>query len=146
MNEEHKQALGARLRRLRTQKGLTQVTVAKQSGIHLQTWRTWEAGRSAYRPWRAVEIAQALDVPVKQLFVDDVVLAEITLRPETLEDVRQRGDEAVQDALARLNSWLGPMILQAATRPKADGRAQRRRTRPEKLSIPQPMRRRREIS
>ena len=149
MNEDHKQALGARLKQLRSQAGLTQQTVAKTAHVTTQTIRVWEQGRVAYHPWRAPEIAAALGVPIAQLFVDEPVLAEIRLSEATLKRVRDEGRAASEDVAARLAAQLEPLIYQAATRPKQDGRAQRRRTRPEKLvvpKIPKPKRDRREIS
>jgi transcriptional regulator with XRE-family HTH domain len=143
VNEAHKAALGARLRRIRTQQGLTQDTVSKACQVHTNTVRVWEQGRVAYHPWRAPQIAAALGVPIAQLFVDEPVLAEIRLSEATLQAVRDQGRGASEAAAGRIAAQLEPLIFQAATRPKPDGRAQRRRTRPEKLNIPKskPLRR-----
>jgi len=146
VNEHHKQALGERLKRLRTQQGLTQATAANQAKCVTNSWRRWEQGRSAYQPWRVAAIASALGVPIAQLFVDEPVLAEIRVSEATLELVRNEGRAASEAAAARIASQLEPLIFQAATRPKTDSRPQRRRTRAEKLVIPQSKPRKREIA
>lgn len=139
VNEEHKQTLGARLRRLRIQQGVTTKKAAKSAGVALTSWTLWERGDRAYQPWRAPAIASALGVPVAQLFTDEVVLAEVRVSDVTLQKCRDSGRSAAQDAASRIAGQLEPLIWQEATRAVADVRpgaraARKRATRAEKLA------------
>lgn len=122
MHEPEKQQLGHRIRRHRIQAGLTMETVAQAATISTQTLRGWERGEHAYQPWRVAGLASALGVPIAQLFVDELVLAEVRVSEETLERVRKTGREQAKAAADRIASQLEPLIWAAATQPPADVR------------------------
>lgn len=136
--EQEKATLGLRLRRQRLTAGLSTAAAARNANVSLQTWTRWEQGRNCYRPWRAPVIAAALGIPTQQLFTDACVLAEFTLREETLERVRNEGPQAIEDAVAAITGQLETLILEASTRRPVDvrpgARAKRRRSRAEVLA------------
>lgn len=134
--DESQYTLGTRIRQLRLSNGISVETAARATGVAAQTWRRWEVGRSAYRPWRAPAIAAALNVPVASLFSDAVVF-EVVLEPQTVEDVRHGGREAATVVAERLARRLESAIYAEATRKQVDisagARAKPRRTRAQVL-------------
>jgi transcriptional regulator with XRE-family HTH domain len=137
-NEGDKRTLGLRLRRLRLQQGLTITAAATNAKVHHNTWRTWEQGRVAYRPWRSIEIASALGVPTKQLFTDASVLVELTLSDESKARVQNEGRQAAKAIAQSLVSQLEGLIYEESTRKPVNvrpgARAKQRRTRAQVLA------------
>jgi len=65
----HDKSLGARLRRLRRQRGFRQEAVATALGVSTASVSHWEADRTIPKPARLAEIASLLGVPVDELAV-----------------------------------------------------------------------------
>lgn len=127
-----------RLTRLRKQQGLTLEQVAREAKVALPTLSRYNSGRTTPSLAKGLELAQALGLPIAQLFTDDLVLAEVRVSPDTLERVRREGRQAARDAADRIAGGLEPLIWQEATRPPVDmrpgARAKPRRTREEVLA------------
>lgn len=72
------------------------------------------------------------------MFTDACVLAEFTLREETMERVRNEGQAAIDEAANAIVGQLRSLILEASTRRTVDvkpgARAKRRRSRAEVLA------------
>jgi transcriptional regulator with XRE-family HTH domain len=64
-----KQTMGKKLRELREAAGMTQITLAKASGVPLGTLRNWEQDLRAPMLATAGLVARALKVPLDELFV-----------------------------------------------------------------------------
>jgi hypothetical protein len=83
-------------------------------------------------------IAAAIGVPIASLVVDELVLAEIRLSPETLERIRREGRPAAIAAIDRVRENLIALAIAEATRPARDfspgARAKPRQTREQKLA------------
>jgi len=60
--------IGARIRFVRKQKGLTQMQLAERVGVSFQQIQKYEKGRDRIFVERLQQIAQALDVPVSYFF------------------------------------------------------------------------------
>ena len=137
-----RQALGARGLALRQNAGLTMETVAHAAGIHTNTLRGWERGRSAPFPWRLERWARALGVPVGALLAPDgwVVVSELRLQPSTVARLREGGRPVALELAALASQGLADEILNAVSRrarPRLnrDGRGKARRTRAEVLAL-----------
>lgn len=59
--------LAENLKRLRRERGLTQMELAEMSGLSLATIQGTESGRHELRPASQRKIAAAFDVPIKEL-------------------------------------------------------------------------------
>lgn len=68
-------SLGARVRRLRADRGLTAREVAERAGLSLRFYGQLEAGAANIAFTRLAAVAQALEVPLAQLVVQDASLA-----------------------------------------------------------------------
>lgn len=62
-----RERLGRNLRKVRLDKGLTQMQLAKEIGVWLQTVQRWETGDSYPSPPKLAALAQALDVTAQDL-------------------------------------------------------------------------------
>lgn len=131
--------LPLRIRTIRQAAGLTQQACARAAGCSVTTWRGWERGRQAPRPWNLERIARALSAPVAALLVPDGWRAlELRLQPGTVERIRAGGLPVARE-LAELYASSLPELLLAACRvparpPAHDGRGRPRRTRAQVLA------------
>jgi transcriptional regulator with XRE-family HTH domain len=129
---------GRRLRKTRLSYQLSREQVANGAGISTQSVTRYELGSQTPRPDRIAALASAIGCPAASLLVDDVVLAEIRVAPETLELVRRDGQLAADEVAARMASSLSSLLLAEATRPPVDlrphARPRRRRSRAEVLA------------
>ena len=66
-NADFKIAVGARLRALRQQYGLSQTTVAEKIGIRYQTYQNYEYGRRELPVHSCILLAQLYDVSMDYL-------------------------------------------------------------------------------
>ena len=66
----HRQAVGGAIRRLRKERGLTQEQLADRSGVDRTVLIDVELGRQGLLYERLFDIAEALDLPVVDLFAD----------------------------------------------------------------------------
>jgi transcriptional regulator with XRE-family HTH domain len=137
------QAFGAHLRAVRIQAGLSQRAVAASAGVHAQSWRRWEQGLRAPKPWRIAPIARALGVPAASLLENDPAgarcVAEVWVSRETLLEIRREGRGRALEVAERIARQLEPELWHAATGrlPRAHdvpARAKPRRTRAEVLA------------
>lgn len=131
--------LPLRIRTIRQTAGLTQASCARTAGCSITTWRGWERGRQAPRPWNLERIARALSAPVAALLVPDGWRAlELRLQPSTVERVRAGGRPEAERVAALYAATLADAVLAAcrvpARPPHSDGRGKRRRTRAEVLA------------
>lgn len=71
MNEEDfiKQ-LGAKIKLLRVEKGMTQLDVASKMGIDDSSYRKIESGRTNPTARTLYKLAEALDIPISSLFIE----------------------------------------------------------------------------
>jgi transcriptional regulator with XRE-family HTH domain len=124
---------GQRLRRRRLESGLTTKAVADLAHISKACYEVYEVGSQSCPSIRLAAIASAMGVPIASLHVDELVLAEIRLSPETLERIRREGRPAAEAAIARVSDNLVALALAEATRPPVDlspgARAKPRRSR-----------------
>lgn len=65
-------SLGQRIKLLRIEKGLTQFDVATKMGIDDSSYRKIESGRTNPTARTLYKLAEALDVSVGQLFLEDL--------------------------------------------------------------------------
>ena len=83
-------------------------------------------------------MAQALGLPVAQLFTDELVLAELRISEETLERVREHGARAAQEVVEGFVPALVARLLAEATRTPVSlepgARPKQRRTRAQVLA------------
>jgi putative transcriptional regulator len=63
--------MGSRLKRLRTEAGLTQAALAERAGVPLQTLRNWEHGRREPLLSTAARLARGLGVSLDRLVDND---------------------------------------------------------------------------
>ncbi|MFV8170504.1 helix-turn-helix domain-containing protein [Mycolicibacterium peregrinum] len=68
-----RESVGARIRQLRLERGLTQEALALESGVSRVVLINVEFGRRSLLFERLYDLAAALDVPVAELMVDDEV-------------------------------------------------------------------------
>lgn len=111
---------GKRLRRRRIEAGLTQERASSAAGATFREWAIWEVGTRAYPARRLPAIAAAMGIPIASLLVDELVLAEIRLSPETLERIKREGRPAAIAAVDRIRDNLIALALAEATRLPAD--------------------------
>lgn len=78
---------GHRLKQLRKAKGLTQAQMASQLGVSMPAICAWETGKARPRDSRMKALANALGIPMSELFGPDV--------PEMLEDLLARSREQI---------------------------------------------------
>lgn len=78
---------GVRLKQLRKAKGLTQAQMASQMGVSMPAICAWETGKARPRDGRMKALANALGIPMSELFGPDV--------PELLEDLLTRSREQI---------------------------------------------------
>ncbi|HWT41837.1 MAG TPA: helix-turn-helix domain-containing protein [Sphingopyxis sp.] len=78
---------GHRLKQLRKAKGLTQAQMASQLGVSMPAICAWETGKARPRDARMKALANALGIPMSELFGPDV--------PEMLEDLLARSREQI---------------------------------------------------
>lgn len=86
---ERDASLGARLRRLRTQRGLRQDAIASALGVSTATVSYWESERAAPKKGRLSEIAAVLGVPVEELTIM-ITPARAGEDEETVEELRAK--------------------------------------------------------
>lgn len=133
-----KTALAQRIRRARLSAGITIASASRATGVSVTSWSAWERGTKTPKFWRGEAIASALGVPIASLFIDDCVLGDVRVSPESLKAVRAGGREASREIAERLARALEPLLYGAATRrPVAIGseaRAKPRRTRAQVLA------------
>lgn len=81
-----RKALGQRIRSARDAAGITQSEAARRTGTDARRFTDWELGRHTpdHRYWPA--LANALGIPLEQLFLPDgwIALPTPALRPETV--------------------------------------------------------------
>lgn len=111
--ERHK--LAANIRQHRLEAGITQRAAARHAGVSEHTWRRYEDGATTPRSWRLPNIANALDIPLGALFNPNIT-AEIHLSPQTAKAIDAGGQQALDDAIARLAEALRAPLRQAAIR------------------------------
>lgn len=75
-------SFGAKLQRLRKDRGLTQAALAEQLGVSKPTVWAWEQGKARPVESRMATLAQALDVPVAELLIgsDSAFLGDLIAR------------------------------------------------------------------
>lgn len=75
-------SFGAKLQRLRKDRGLTQAALAEQLGVSKPTVWAWEQGKARPVESRMDALAQALDVPVAELLIgsDNAFLGDLLAR------------------------------------------------------------------
>jgi transcriptional regulator with XRE-family HTH domain len=78
---------GVRLRQLRKAKGMTQAQMASQLGVSMPAICAWETGKARPRDARMKALANALGIPMSELFGPDV--------PELLDDLLARSREQI---------------------------------------------------
>ena len=78
---------GHRLKQLRKARGLTQGQMAAQLGVSMPAICAWETGKARPRDARMKGLANALGIPMSELFGPDV--------PEMLEDLLARSREQI---------------------------------------------------
>lgn len=88
-------SLGAKLRRLRTQRGLRQDAIASALGVSTATVSYWESERTVPSEARLSEVAYVLGVPVEEL---TIMLKQVRAPEE---------DDTVEELRARLGAKLG---------------------------------------
>jgi len=84
-------AFGARLLRLRTSAGLSQVEVAERMDVSAPSVSSWENGRVRPKPSRMAKLADILGVQTSDLLEDPA--------PEGMQDVIDRGREQIARAI-----------------------------------------------
>jgi transcriptional regulator with XRE-family HTH domain len=131
-------AFGKRLRKARLTYQLGREYVAQAAGIPLRSLIRYELGSQTPPPARISALASAIGCPAASFLVDDVVLAELRVSPETLERVRSEGQPAADEVAARIAATLAPLLLAEATRPPVDlrpgARPRKRRDRAQVLA------------
>lgn len=112
--------LGAQLRQLRLEQGLTQEEVAERSGLNYKFIGRVELGQSEPGAESLVRLARALGVPIGKLF-------ETILPKETgLQRLSRADAKAISEALAALTAVVNrvlagqppPLPLRAPRRPR----------------------------
>ena len=89
--------IGDRIRYYRELKGLTQVELAKKTGVRHPTVSRWETNKLTNIPWeRLVRIAAALDVPTGWLVGFDEIPDQPTPYNELMTVASQLGDDQIQ--------------------------------------------------
>jgi transcriptional regulator with XRE-family HTH domain len=78
---------GVRLKQLRKAKGMTQAQMAAQLGVSMPAICAWETGKARPRDARMKALANALGIPMSELFGPDV--------PEMLEDLLAKSREQI---------------------------------------------------
>lgn len=78
---------GVRLKQLRKAKGMTQGQMAAQLGVSMPAICAWETGKARPRDARMKALANALGIPMSELFGPDV--------PELLDDLLARSREQI---------------------------------------------------
>lgn len=63
--------IGTKIREARKSKDLTQTDIADRIGITYQQVQKYESGKSSITIQRAMEIAEAIDIPVTSIMPDD---------------------------------------------------------------------------
>ena len=81
------EAFGVRLKQLRKAKGMTQGQMAAQLGVSMPAICAWETGKARPRDARMKALANALGIPMSELFGPDV--------PELLDDLLVRSREQI---------------------------------------------------
>lgn len=98
----HRSFSGIQLRQLRERAGLSQALLAEQVGdggiarVTASAISHYEAGRRFPDPATLSELARALQVPEKELLLEDVAVAEPGVVP-TLRDLRRRAGRTQQE-------------------------------------------------
>jgi transcriptional regulator with XRE-family HTH domain len=78
--------VGRRLRRVRTEAGMTQKDLADAVDLSRASIANMEAGRQPFPAHMLFTLARALDVPVKDLLPDTSVLDDPEALPEAVTD------------------------------------------------------------
>lgn len=91
--------IGDRLRRIRTQKGLSQAEVAKAIGVRQQTYQGWESGAHGPRWQRAQKLAEYFQVSTEWL------LGEKGTAGGALDSAENNVDAAPAARMVPLISW-----------------------------------------
>jgi len=128
----------SRLKRLRRQQGLNVFQVAEHADFSARTFTAWSSGTTSPYFEQLPRIAKALQIPVAQLFTDELVLAEVVVSADTLEAIRKGGRQVSRDTASRLSTQLEHRLWEEATRPEVDmtpgSRPRPRRSRAEVLA------------
>ncbi len=118
-----REEIGARIRQLRLQAGISQQSAADHAGVSRTIWQQYESGTRNPSIRRVPAIAAALDCPLAAIFRSDAI-ADLTLSDEAR--ARIRSDHAYADTLAAtLASRIAPALLANATQHKQQQRAVR---------------------
>lgn len=92
--------LSQNLRRLRSQRELSQAEVAKKAGITIVAYRNLESGASQPKPETLRRLAMALDVPLRELLAPNPPLEAVRFRSQ--KAMKRRGE-----VLSEVSRWLG---------------------------------------
>jgi transcriptional regulator with XRE-family HTH domain len=68
---QRRKSFGGRLRRVRTEAGLSQTAVASRAGLDRSFYAEIESGKHSVSVDRLYDIAEALGVAVRDLFTDE---------------------------------------------------------------------------
>jgi transcriptional regulator with XRE-family HTH domain len=112
-------AFGAHIRKLRTDRGLTQAVCARAAGINVGTWQTYEYG-AIPQATRAPAIARALGIPIAALCEQPngrTPIADLYISADTLARIRSQGAPAIERAAAELAEQAKAALARAATPP-----------------------------
>lgn len=98
--------VGARVRELRQQRGLTQAELASESGVSVRFLGQLEAGEGNISLGRLDEVAQALRAPLGALLSDEVTAQALPLVSELTGLLQQHSVDEVKQALGLARSLL----------------------------------------
>lgn len=100
--------IGARVRELRHERGLTQSELAQRSGVSVRFLGQLEAGEGNISLGRLAEVAAALGVPLGALVSEGPDPSALALWPEVADLVRQHGEDEARRVLSLARSLLHP--------------------------------------
>jgi transcriptional regulator with XRE-family HTH domain len=114
-----REQLGARIRRIRVERGFSQARAAGYAGIHPKTWGRWESGQTTPRLTDIGRVTTAIGVPAAALTAPEgyKALIDVILSPQTLERLRREGDPAIDEVTAVVASQLRAAIAGAVDAP-----------------------------
>lgn len=91
---------GARIKEIREKRNLTQKALADEVGIHVSFMGDLERGKKACGIEIAYWIAEALDVRISELLMDDEYPKELV---DFIIWYREYADKSLQEVLAQIN-------------------------------------------
>jgi transcriptional regulator with XRE-family HTH domain len=115
---------GEHIRKLRTDRGLTQAVAARAAGCHVSSWQRWEEG-AIPQATRAPAIARALGIPTLALLEAPngrIPVADLSVSADTLERIKRHGAPEIERAVEAAAEHVRRALQQAVTPPVAQRR------------------------